>query len=113
MADEREGQEGSTRRVANDDKVQTAGRKENDAQPLNAADDNGGPERYPSVRQDDAVERTGRTEEVTGEGRSFDPGGDAPTPRNSGKVGPDGAPAEDARQPGFEGPQGDPAEGKR
>jgi len=63
MADEREG---STKRVATKDKIQSEGRKENDAKPLNAAKDEGGPERYPSVRQDDAVELTGRIEQVTG-----------------------------------------------
>jgi len=109
MADEREGSEGSTKDVANDDKIQTAGRQENDAQPLNAAKDDGGPERYPSVRQDDAVERTGRTEEVVGEGRTFDPRADAPTPRQgAGDTSP-----EASRQDGFKGPEGDPAEGKR
>jgi len=105
MADEREGQDiGKT-----ENKVQTAGRKQNDAQPLNASDNTEGAERYPSVRQDDAVES-----------RSFDPApkqgaGDtsAPQPGNAGKVGPDGKPAEGSRQAGFEGPQGDPAEGKR
>jgi hypothetical protein len=96
MADERQGQEGSTRRVADKDRIQTAGRKANDALPLNAPKDEGGPERYPSVRQDDAVEA-----------RSFDPGVDsgvdpradapAPEPSNAGRVGPDGKPAEGAR----------------
>jgi hypothetical protein len=90
MADEREGAEGDTRRVANDDKVQTAGRKDNAAQPLNAADNDEGPERYPSVRQDDAVEK-----------RSFQP----PQGAGDGSAG--------AKQDGFEGPQGDPSEGKR
>jgi hypothetical protein len=122
MADEREGHEGSTRRVATEDVEQSIGRKENDAQPLNSAPDNAGPERYPAVRQDDAVERTGRTEEVTSESRSFDPSSTAGSerdemtpimPSNAGKVGPDGKPAEGSRQAGFEGPQGDPAEGKR
>ena len=47
------------------------------------------PERYPSVRQDDAVERTGRIEEVAGER---------------------GPPAP---HPGTPGPEDDPAEGKR
>lgn len=65
----------------------------------------GAPERYPSVRQDDAVERTGRAEEVTGEGRSFDPSVAAPTPEQEGSPEPE--------QEGFEGPQGNPAEGKR
>jgi hypothetical protein len=81
MADEREGAEGSTKRVATEDKIQTEGRQENGAKPLNASNDDGGPERYPSVRQDDAVERTGRIEEVTGERRSFDPPVDAPDPK--------------------------------
>lgn len=66
MADEREGRD-LGKSPANEDRIQTAGRAENDARPLNAAPDDGGPERYPSVRQDDAVERTGRTEQVTGE----------------------------------------------
>lgn len=57
MADEHEGE----------DRIQSPGRRENAAQPLNAPKDDGGPERYPSVRQDDAVERTGRTGQVTGE----------------------------------------------
>jgi hypothetical protein len=74
-------------------------------------DDPGGkhpPERYPSVRQDDAVERTGRIGEVVGEGRTFDPSVTAPTPRpEAGDRNPE------AKQEGFEGPQGDPAEGKR
>jgi len=109
MADEREGQDNLGKSPANPDKIQTAGRQENDAQPLNASDNDGGAERYPSVRQDDAVERTGRTEEVTGESRSFDPRADAPTPRQgAGDTSP-----ETAKQQGFEGPAGDPAEGKR
>lgn len=113
MADEREGQFHDTRRAANEDRIQTAGRKDNDAQPLNASDNEGGPERYPSVRQDDAVERTGRTEQVAGqaaaENRSFDPRADAPTPRQgAGDTSP-----EAAKQAGFEGLQGDPSEGKR
>ena len=115
MADEREGQdndgpESDTKRVADQDTIQTEGRKENDAKPLNASENDGGPERYPSVRQDDAVERTGRTEEVTGEAtgesRSFDPRADAPTPRQ-------GAGDGSAKQRGFESGQGDPAAGKR
>lgn len=108
MADEREGQD-IGKSPANEDKIQSAGRKANDAEPLNAADDNAGPERYPSVRQDDAVERTGRVEEVTGESRSFDPRADAPTPRQGAG---DTAP-ETAKQDGFSGSEGDPVEGKR
>jgi hypothetical protein len=121
MADERKGQDGGTRRVANEDKVQTAGRKQNDAQPLNSAPDEGGPERYPAVRQDDAVERTGRAAAPSGEGRSFDPGPDTGKPRqdeapmqpgNSGKVGPDGKPAQDSSH-GFGGKQDDPTKTDR
>jgi hypothetical protein len=109
MADEREGAEGSTEPVANEDRIQTAGRDRNAARPLNAADNDSGAERYPAVRQDDAVERTGRTEQVTGEGRSFEPGADAPTPRQgAGDTSP-----EVAKQQAFKGPEGDPAEGKR
>lgn len=117
MADERESQDGGAKRVADKDVEQTPGRKENDAKPLNAAPDEGGPERYPAVRQDDAVERTGRSEEVTSEGRSFDPTSSASStkdkmtpimPGNAGKVGPDGKPAADARQD----PGGGPAENK-
>src|SRR5436309_1825809 len=102
MADEREGAEGSTERVANDDKIQTGGRKANDATPLNASPDDGGPERYPSVRQDDAVERTGRSEQIGSddEPRSFDPRADAPTPKQGAG---DGSAA--AKQQGFEGPE--------
>lgn len=39
-----------------DDRLQSKGRDENAALPLDAAKDNDGPERYPSVRKDDAVE---------------------------------------------------------
>jgi len=55
------------------------------------------PEPYPPVRQDDAVERTGRDKEV----RSFDPPdeGEADASRDGG-------------QKRFEGPQADPAEGR-
>jgi hypothetical protein len=93
------------------DQMNTEGREANAAQPLNAADDNGGAERYPSVRQDDSVERTGRTEQVAGgaENRSFDPAADAPTPRQG--AGDTTAPpsATEARM----GPGADPVEGKR
>jgi hypothetical protein len=69
------------------------------------------PERYPSVRQDDAVERTGRTEQVAGEGASFDPSADAPT------AGDCLLPQDGSTPPGSNegklGPAGDPAEGRR
>lgn len=64
-------------------------------------------ERWPSVRQDDAVERTGRTEQV----RSFDPDADAPTPGDEDIAQGEGAPP--ATNEGKLGPAGDPAEGKR
>ena len=95
--------------VANEDSIQTGGREGNAAQSLNAADDNGGAERYPSVRQDDSVERTGRTEAVTGESRSFDPSADAPTPRQG--AGDSSIPP--STNEGFTGPGADPVEGKR
>lgn len=63
------------------------------------------PETWPSVRQDDAVERTGRAGEVTGEDRCFDPDVDAPTPEKKH----DGASPSDGRM----GRAADPAEGKR
>lgn len=97
------------------DKIQSEGREGNAAQPLNAADNNGGPERYPSVRQDDAVERTGRGEAVTGqssgEQRSFDPAADAPTPRQG--AGDGGAEPPASANEGRLGPGADPVEGKR
>jgi hypothetical protein len=105
MADEREGAEGPRRSPAGEDRIQSGGRQENAAQPLNAAHDHGGAERYPAVDQTDAVERTGQT---SGEPRSFDPAADAPTPRQ-GAGDSSAASTEEARL----GPQGDPAEGKR
>lgn len=113
MADEREGRFHDTRRAANEDRIQTAGRRENAARPLNASDDDGGPERYPSVRQDDAVERTGRTAAVTGEDRTFEPGANPQPRQGAGDTSPEAARNDAARQDGFEGPQGDPSEGKR
>ena len=92
MADEREDSGVHAGQPANEDKIQTGGRKENAAQPLNSAKDHGGAERYPS-----------------GESRSFDPSAEAPTPRQG--AGDGGAP--DASSQGRLGPGGDPAEGKR
>ncbi|HVI31873.1 hypothetical protein [Phenylobacterium sp.] len=84
-----------------DDKINTEGRKANAAQPLNAADDNAGAERYPPARRDDSVEASGET-------RSFDPSADAPTPRQgAGDTSPTSA------NEGRLGPGADPAEGKR
>jgi hypothetical protein len=39
-----------------DDKIQSEGRKDNAAQHLNAAPDNAGAERYPSINKDDSVD---------------------------------------------------------
>ena len=76
--------------------IQSEGRKENAALPLNADKDNAGAERYPQVRQDDGVEA-----------RSFAPGN--PQPRQGAG---DGGPAASTTE-GRMGPGGDPAEGKR
>lgn len=89
--------------MADKDKIQTAGREDNAARPLNASDNTRGPERYPPARQDDAIESPG-----TGEHRSFDPRKDAPSqpPQGAGDTSP---------STGSDrlGPRGDPAEGKR
>jgi hypothetical protein len=88
MADEREGQSAASKPTADKDKA--GGRKESDR----------GPERYPAVRQDDAVEPAARPEGAPGERRSFDPVHDAPTQPQQ-------------EDEGRLGPRGDPAEGKR
>lgn len=87
---------------ANEDEIQTGGRKANAAQPLNSAGDNAGAERYPPVRQDDSVE-TGR------ESRSF--GGDTGNPAPRRGAGDTSAPP--SSNDGRLGPGADPAEGKR
>lgn len=102
--------------MGDENKIQSEGREENAAQPLNAAKDNAGAERYPSVDQHDAVERTGRDQAVTGEHPSFQPGGET-------KIRNETAPPEDASTDGDDvpasanegrlGPGGDPVEGKR
>ncbi len=107
MADEREGTGAPPPSPADRDTIQSGGREANAARPLNAAPDEGGPERYPAVDQSDAVERTSRPGAPADEPRSFDPSADAPTPREGPADG--GAPAGDGRL----GPAGDPAEGKR
>ena len=98
------------------DEMNTDGREANAATPLGGApgtdSGEGGAERYPAVRQDDAVERTGRTEQVTGESaepRSFDPAADAPNPPQG--AGDTSAPV--ATNEGRLGPEADPVEGKR
>lgn len=102
--------------MADEKNLQSEGRNDNAAQPLNAAKDNAGAERYPSVNQQDAVERTGRTGQVAGEHPSFQSGGET-------KIRNETAPPEDASTDGDDvpasanegrlGPGGDPAEGKR
>ena len=101
MADEREGAAGPQHDPSDKNRIQSAGRQENAARPLNAAPDDGEPERYPAVDQSDAVQ--------PGEARSFDPAADAPTPRQGAG---DASPSP-AAQSGRLGPQGDPVEGKR
>lgn len=91
MPQEREGQPG---------KIQSSGREENAAQPTDAAKDKGGPERYPPVRQDDAIERTTPGEWV----RTFESTDEAAPRRDTAD--------HDGGQKDFEGPQADPAEGK-
>lgn len=85
--------------MAGDDKIQSEGRRENAALPLNADKNTGGPERYPAVRQDDAVD---------GEDRSFAEGN--PQPRQGAGDGPAVPPSANE---GRLGPGADPAEGKR
>jgi hypothetical protein len=79
---------------------QTPGREANAAQPHEALGEHAEPERYPAVRRDDAVE-------APGEGRSFDPNVNAPTPRQG--AGDDAHAVNEGRT----GPEADPAEGKR
>lgn len=85
MADERAGRETDKDNPSKTGHVQTTGRQENAAQPLNAADDNGGPERYPSTRADDGLER------------SFEPKVRNETAPNEGRLGPATDPAEGKR----------------
>lgn len=82
-----------------DDKLQTKGRHDNAAQPLNDAPDHGGAERYPATNKDDSV---------AGESRAFEAKGN-PQPRQGAG---DDAPPPSTNE-GRLGPGGDPAEGKR
>ncbi|MGA0606201.1 hypothetical protein ACO2Q0_09390 [Phenylobacterium sp. VNQ135] len=82
-----------------DDNIQSEGRRENAAQPLDAADNKGGPERYPAVRQDDSVE---------GEPRTFEGGN--PAPRQGAG---DTTAVPPSANEGRLGPGADPVEGKR
>ena len=91
MADEREGQQTQPGPAADKDKLQTGGREANAAQPLDAADDNGGPERYPPAGRDDGVERSFAPNPKPRQGA-----GDSSTPVsvNEGRLGPGGDPVE-------------------
>ncbi|MDD3837733.1 MAG: hypothetical protein WCY15_10335 [Phenylobacterium sp.] len=101
--------------MADENKLQSEGRKANAAQPLNAAEDNAGPERYPSVNQHDAVERSGRGPAVAGEHPSFQPPRtgirEETSPPEDASTDGDDVPASSAE--GRLGPGADPAEGKR
>jgi hypothetical protein len=98
-----------------DEKMQSQGRKDNAAQPLDAAKDNEGAERYPATGADDAVERTGRTGQVAGEPPTFAPAQtrirNETAPPEDASTDADDVPA--SPQEGHLGPAGDPAEGKR
>ncbi|HKP79196.1 MAG TPA: hypothetical protein VJU34_08745 [Phenylobacterium sp.] len=83
-------------KTPHDDKIQSAGRNDNAAEP------NAGAERYPSARRDDGVEAPAT------ERRSFE-GVENPQPRQGAG---DGGPDPSVNQ-GHMGPGGDPAEGKR
>lgn len=95
--------------TSNDNNIQTEGRKGNAAQPLNAAPDNAGAERYPPVNKDDSVARSRRGKDMAGERRSFEGDVESPEPRRgAGDGGPDPSVNQDRMGPGD-----DPAEGKR
>jgi hypothetical protein len=57
--------------AANDDKIQSQGRKDNAAQHLNAAEPNAGAERYPPAGRDDGVENP-RPRQGAGDGGPAD-----------------------------------------
>jgi hypothetical protein len=83
--------------LPDDGKVQTQGRKDNAAQPIGASKNREGAERYPPVRQDDAVEAPpGEDRAFTANPRPRQGAGDgeAPPAANEGRLGPGGDPAE-------------------
>ena len=73
--------------MADEPKTPTDGRKDNAARPPGAAGRKRGLERYPTVRQDDAVEPPGRWGDETSP---------SPSP-NERRLGPGGDPAEGKR----------------
>lgn len=72
-------------RAADSERIQSAGRERNAAQPLNAAEENAGAERYPPLRRDDGIDG------AAAEARTV--AGGNPRPRQGAG---DGAPAPDA-----------------
>jgi hypothetical protein len=83
------------------DRGQDKGREDNAAQPPRTMDQGVDPASYPAAGRDDSVE-------LEGEGRSFDPSVNAPTPRQGA-----GDSSANATNEGRIGPEGDPAEGRR
>lgn len=78
---------------ANDDKIQSEGRKANAAQPLNAAEPNAGAERYPSAGRDDGVEAPNpRPRQGAGDG------GPDPLNQSQAKQGVDTPPADEGKR---------------
>jgi hypothetical protein len=90
-------------------KGESEGRKENAATADYPGVSEVTPQDYPRARSDEAVERTGRTEEVVGEDRSFGNATGNPEPPQG--AGDGSVPA--STNEGRTGPQGDPAEGRR
>lgn len=83
------------------------GRKDNAAQPLDAAPDNAGAERYPSTQKDDSVEAPAGTGAASGESRSFEGSVESADGETRSSE-----PDPSVNQ-GHMGPAADPAEGKR
>jgi hypothetical protein len=79
-------------RMADHDKAQSEGRKENAAQPKAPGASDVSPQAYPASRQDDSIERTGNPAPRQGAGD-----GSAPPSTNEGRIDPGGDPAEGKR----------------
>ncbi|MFN3583697.1 hypothetical protein [Phenylobacterium sp.] len=82
--------------MAGKDEIQSEGRRENAAQPLSASDNARGAERYPAVRQDDAVEAEPRAFGKVGNPEPRQGAGDATVPPSAkaSRMGPGGDPSE-------------------
>lgn len=88
---------GDQKQPANDDRIQTGGRKANAARPLDASDNEQGAERYPQVRQDDGIEAPHEERAFHRNPEPPQGAGDTSNPRtspNEGRLGPAGDPAE-------------------